>query len=175
MTHKPPTIEALNTMAKATNDAVRQEAIERGELLPVWKDGRVVLVWPAAPERSHAVSIGLLVRGLIERGVGLSNTDIEVMASFPIGDVELVLSSDNLRVAEWLTSIPPVGMVQDRLFFGIRAPDNPGFDRPAWLDVANRAVWNLDAGTITTDWSSAKIKSVSNVPPTPPVPAKARA
>ena len=49
MTHKPPTIDELNVMAKATNDAVRQEAIKHGELLPVWKDGRVVLVWPAAP------------------------------------------------------------------------------------------------------------------------------
>ncbi len=58
MTHKPPTIDELNAMAQATNDAVRQEAIERGELLPVWKDGRVVQVFPAAPERARPTASG---------------------------------------------------------------------------------------------------------------------
>ena len=65
MTHKPPTIDDLNATAQATNDAVRQEAIERGELLPVWKDGRVVLVWPAVPGRRREVSLALLVRELV--------------------------------------------------------------------------------------------------------------
>jgi hypothetical protein len=108
MTHKAPTIEALNAMAKATNDAVRQEAIERGELLPIWKDGRVVLVWPVASERDHALSVGLLVRALMERGVKVTYEDVQCFCwLFGVrqvkADLEIALSDDGTQLDE-LTS-----------------------------------------------------------------------
>jgi hypothetical protein len=180
MTHKAPTIEALNAMAKATNDAVRQEAIERGELLPIWKDGRVVLVWPGAPGRLHAVSLGMLVRALIERGVRVSNSDIEAMAvSVPIGDVELILSSDNLQIAEWLTLGPPAGI--DQTFRGLtslKIGDDlfaPAFQRGVWLDDASRAASNLERSVIVRNWATDILKPAPNDQGPPPIPTKARA
>ena len=105
MTHKPPTIDDLNATAQATNDAVRQEAIERGELLPVWKDGRVVLVWPAVPGRRREVSLALLVRELVKRQVVVTNQDIEVLVAgvFADGDVELPLAESG-RAMVWTHS-----------------------------------------------------------------------
>jgi hypothetical protein len=186
MTHKPPSIEQLNDMAKATNDAVRQEAVERGELLPIWKDGRMVLVWPSAPGRKNAVSIGLLVRALVERGVKVSISDIEVMAaSFPAGDVELVLSSDNLYVAEWLT-VPSRAGFNRHVFLGpvnyadalslhesvLTSRAYVKLSKPLALDDAS-VEWNIDPAFKA--WTTSSLKLAANEDPTPPVPAKVRA
>jgi hypothetical protein len=187
MTHKPPSIDQLNAMAKATNDAVRQEAIERGELLPVWKDGRVVLVWPAAPGRKHAVSIGLLVRALVERGVKVSTSDIEAVAAYvPVGDVELVLTSDNLSVAEWLKVASHAGFnrpvfpgtvnyADAHSLHGSVVPSGAylNLSGPLVLGDANQIGWNIDPAVKA--WTTNSLKLAANEDPTPPAPAKVRA
>ena len=131
MTHKPPTIETLNAMARATNEAVRQEAIERGALLPVWKDGRLVLVFPTAPERNHAVSVGLLVRALMERGVKVTNEDIECFcwlygARHIKDDLEIALSDDGAQLDELISG----AMFVEQPYL---PPNLPEQHMPAWM------------------------------------------
>ncbi len=43
-----PTFETLQRLAKTATDEVRADAAKDGSLLPVWRDGRVVLMDPAS-------------------------------------------------------------------------------------------------------------------------------
>ena len=51
MASKPLDLEALTLIAKSATDSVRADSARKGELLPIWLDGRVVIVAPVADRR----------------------------------------------------------------------------------------------------------------------------